>query len=254
MISQVIKQLKIGFHPKTIKNKLLHYALTGDEVECVCCGAKYSTFLPAGIQKRSNAKCINCGSLERHRSLWMFFKEQNLLTNKPIRLLHVAPEKIFYDQFKSLPNIEYFPIDLMPDEYSYGINTIQMDVTQMTFQDNYFDGIICNHVLEHIREDQKAMREMSRVLKPGGWAILNTPVNLQKETTHEDVNLYDPQKQLELFGQPDHVRVYGRDFLDRVTNAGFTAEVINYVSNFSNNDKFKYGLKDQEAIFYCSKY
>ncbi len=247
-----LKQLKLAVHPRALKNKLLHYALKGNTVECVCCNSKYITFLPAGIQKRANAKCINCGSLERHRTLWMFLKERGSF-NKPLKLLHVAPEKIFYDHFITIPQLEYHPIDLMPDKYAYGVKTTVMDVTAMTYPDNHFDAVICNHVLEHIRHDSKAMSEMQRVLKPGGWAILNTPVNINTETTVEDIDLYDPKKQLELFGQPDHVRIYGRDFLTRLSAAGFKPEVIDYVSKFSHNEQFRYGFKEQEIIFYCTK-
>jgi SAM-dependent methyltransferase len=249
----LMNQLKRAIHPRSIKNKLLHYALQGNNVECVCCKSKYITFLPAGIEKRANARCIKCGSLERHRTLWMFLNEQHDRFSKPIKLLHVAPEKIFYKYFDSIPNIEYCPVDLMPDKYEYGSKTIEMDVTALTYPDNYFDAVICNHVLEHIRQDAKAMSELYRVLKPGGWAILNTPVDMNSERTVEDINLYDPKKQLELFGQPDHVRVYGKDFITRLQHAGFTMDVIDHVSKFSHNEQFKYGLKSIEVIFYGSK-
>ena len=231
----------------------MQLVLKGKDVECVCCQSTFITFLPAGIQKRANAKCIKCGSLERHRTLWMFLKQKGEIFGKPLKLLHVAPEKIFYEQFISIPQLEYYPIDLMPEKYEYGAKTIVMDVTSMTFPDNYFDAIICSHVLEHIRQDRKAMQQLYRVLKPGGWAILNTPVNMNAEATTEDVNLYDPQKQLELFGQPDHVRIYGRDFLTRLEEVGFRTNVIDYVSNFSHNERFRYGLKKKEVIFYCNK-
>jgi SAM-dependent methyltransferase len=247
------KQLKLRINRRRIKNLVLHYCLRGSNVKCVCCGSKYITFLPAGIEKRPNARCIKCGSLERHRTLWMFLQEHQKLSGGSLKLLHVAPEKIFYDHFVSLKNIDYYPIDLAPEGYNYGIKTIAMDVTQLNFPNEHFDVIICNHVLEHIREDQKAMQEMSRVLKKGGWAILNTPVDMDAEVTREDITLHDPQKQLELFGQPDHVRVYGRDFLARLSSAGFQTEVINYTSKFNDNERFKYGFKKREDVFYCRK-
>lgn len=252
-MKKVIRKTKLTFHPRALKTRFLHIAMQGDDVECVCCGAKYVTFLPAGLQKRPNARCMNCGSLERHRVLWHFFEKERKIADKPIKVLHVAPEKIFTHNFSLLPNVEYYPIDLMPDSYNYGVKTIQMDVTDMSFADEFFDAIICTHVLEHIRQDQKAMSEMSRVLKKGGWAILNTPVNKTREHTLEDVNLYDPKKQTELFGQPDHVRVYGRDFFSRLANAGFKTEVIDYVGRFESNDQFRYGFKTKEEIFYCTK-
>lgn len=252
-MSLFIRKIIQTVQPKENKKRFLHYALKGNNVECNCCGSKYITFLPAGIKKRANAQCIKCSSLERHRTLWMFLKEQNEIFNKPIKLLHVAPEKIYYDKFINIPTIEYHPIDLMPDKYNYGIKTIEMDVTALTYQDNFFDVVICSHVLEHIPQDRKAMSEMFRVLKPGGWAILNTPVNMQAETTHEDIHINDPQKQLELFGQPDHVRVYGKDFLTRLKEAGFETDVINFPSKFSHNEQFKYGFKKEELIFFAKK-
>ena len=252
-LSKYVKQVKVKLQPSAVVNLFLHYALVGKEVKCICCGSEYKTFLPAGIQKRSNARCIKCGSLERHRTLWKYFQDNKMLEGKNIKLLHVAPERIFYKHFMSLKNIEYFPIDLMPNEYAYGIKTIEMDVTNMTYEDNYFDVIICNHVLEHIRADRKAMKEMYRVLKPGGWAILNTPVNFNVEKTVEDVNLYDPKKQLELFGQPDHVRVYGKDFINRLTSSGFATEVFDYAGMYSNNEQFRYGFKRHEEIILCKK-
>lgn len=249
-----LKQIKLRLHPNNLHSKLLHLALKGNNVKCVCCNATYITFLPAGLQKRANAKCLSCGSLERHRTLWMYLHEQGNIYKKPLRILHVAPEKIFYNHFTAIPGIEYYPIDLMPDKYAYGIKTIMMDVTKMAFPDNYFDAVICTHVLEHIREDRKAMKELYRVMKPGGWAILNTPVVMDAESTVEDVNLYDPEKQLELFGQPDHVRVYGKDFLDRLSEAGFHIEVIDYVSKFSHNERFRFGFKRKELIFLGNKH
>jgi SAM-dependent methyltransferase len=252
-MSNFIKQVKLAVHPGKLKGRFLHYALKGNNVECLCCNSRYLTFLPAGIQKRANAKCINCGSLERHRTLWMFLKEQSDIFKKPMKLLHVAPEKIFYDHFLTLSNLEYHPIDLMPDKYAYGNKTTIMDVTSMTYPDNTFDAVMCNHVLEHIRNDSKAMSEIFRVLKPGGWAILNTPVDMSAAITFEDVTLEDPKKQLELFGQPDHVRVYGKDFITRLEAAGFKTNVIDFVSKFSHNDQFRFGLKTEELIYYCTK-
>lgn len=241
------------FHPGNIKSKFLHLALKGNNVECPCCGSKYITFLPAGLQKRANAKCIKCNSLERHRTLWLYLHEINNFFSEPLKMLHVAPEKQLYLKFSKLPNIDYCPIDLNPENYDYGNHTKKMDVTAMSFPDSYFDVVICNHVLEHIPDDKKAMSEMFRVCKPGGFAILNVPVNTNMETTVEDPSITDPKKMLELFGQKDHVRIYGKDYVQRLIHAGFSVNVIDYVSKFSQNEQFKYGLKRNELIYYCTK-
>jgi len=239
-------------HPRTFKNKFLHFALKGKNVECPCCGSKYITFLPAGLQKRANAKCIKCGSLERQRTLWLYLKEKNIFAN-PVKLLHVAPDRQLYAKFSKLKNIEYHPIDLQPDMYGYGSKTKKMDVTSMSYQDNFFDVVICSHVLEHVPDDMKAMREMFRVLKNDGYAILNVPVNSHLKNTFEDPFVTDPKRREEIFGQCDHVRIYGQDYVTRLSEAGFAVEVINYVSRFTHNEKFRLGLKENELIYYCTK-
>lgn len=235
------------------KNQLLKFSLVGNDVICVCCNKTYLTFLPAGIEKRANAKCINCGSLERHRILWHFLKNQTDIFSANIKILHPAPEKLFYKKFKALKNVEYTSIDLQPEKYDYGTATLKMDLTNLSFDDNTFDVILCIHVLEHIPDDIQAIKEMYRTLKKGGWAILNVPVDYNRITTFEDISINDPQKQLELFGQPDHVRIYGKDYKQRLESAGFKVDVINYTSHFSNNEMFKYGFKPDREIYYCSK-
>lgn len=252
-MSSFINKFKATFRPSLLQERLLRIALKGKNVECVCCGEKFITFLPAGIQKRANSRCVKCGSLERNRTLWLFLKERNELFSNPVKLLHVAPEKQYYPWFAKLSNIDYHPIDLYPEAYNYGSKTTKMDVTKMTYEDNFFDAIICSHVLEHVPDDAKAMSEMFRVLKPKGWAIINVPVNYSMEKTFEDPFINDPKKQLELFGQPDHVRVYGKDYFDRLRNAGFNVDVIDYPKKFSHNEQFKYGMKPSELIFYCTK-
>ena len=168
-------------------------------------------------------------------------------------MLHVAPEKQFYLKFSRLNNIDYHPIDLNPDKYEYGSRTKVMDVTAITYPDAFFDVVICNHVLEHVPDDKKAMSEMFRVLKTGGWAILNVPVKINMENTFEDASVTDPKKREEVFGQCDHVRIYGKDYEVRLSQAGFKVEVIDYVSKFKPNEKFRYGLKENELIYYCTR-
>jgi SAM-dependent methyltransferase len=182
--------LKQILNPNNLYKKyILHFLLKGNNVKCPCCGSTYLTFLPAGIARRANAACIKCGSLERHRNLWLFFSANRELFKNHIKLLHPAPEKIFYKKFLADRNIDYYPIDLRPTAYNYGVKTIEMDLTDLRYKDNFFDAIICNHVLEHIPDDTKAMREMYRVLKPGGWAIINVPTNPQLDHTIEDPHI-----------------------------------------------------------------
>ena len=249
----MIHFLKRKLNPRLLKKRLLHYALKGNNVHCPCCDASYITFLPAGIVKRANAACPNCGSLERHRLLWLYLKKQGDLFTKHLKLLHPAPEKLYYKIFSSLGNIAYYPTDLNPEGYGYGKKTLKMDITNITFDDNFFDAIICNHVLEHVPDDNKAMREMYRVLKPGCWAIINVPLDMSRDATFEDATINDAKKQLEVFGQPDHVRIYGRDYISRLQQAGFEVDVIDFAKKFDEAERFRYGLKSSELIFLCRK-
>ena len=231
----------------------MSYALKGNNVHCPCCESSFVTFLPAGLQKRSNAKCTQCSSLERHRIIWMYLKNKTNFFKQDIKVLHVAPEHFFYEKFSELTNLNYTAIDKYPEQYGYGRNTIQMDITDLQFADNTFDVIMCNHVLEHVEDDKKGMSEFFRVLKPGGWAILNSPVDQFRAVTFEDASVTKPSERLRLFGQQDHVRVYGTDYTNRLSDAGFKVEVIDFAATFSHNDRFKYGMKDGEEIYRCSK-
>ena len=221
------------------KRVWLQFALRGHEVDCPCCRKKFETFISAGLQKRSNARCVGCNSLERHRLMWLFLQRETKFFTTKLKVLNVAPEKLFYQKFRALGNLDYVSIDLNPDKYDYGDKTIKMDLTDLKFEADSFDVIICNHVLEHVPDDAKAISEMFRVLKSGGWAIINVPVDHKRLVTFEDVTINDPKKQLELFGQQDHVRVYGKDYIERLKQPGFEIELHNYTERFSNNEVFQ---------------
>ena len=176
-------------------------------------------------------------------------------TAKKIRLLHFAPEKIFYDIFSNHQNIEYYPCDLYPETYRYHGNVpiSKVDVTKIPFEDNYFDVVICNHVLEHVIEDQLAMSEIYRVLKKGGWSILQVPIDQDREVTFEDFSIISPKERLRVFGQKDHVRCYGTDYIERLKKASFIVSEDDFIKSFSKEDLFKYGLMDSELIYHCEK-
>jgi SAM-dependent methyltransferase len=203
------------------------------------------------VEKRANARCIKCGSLERHRMLWLYLHEETSIFSKGLKVLHIAPEKQLYDLFLQNKNIDYYPIDL--DAKRYGKKTEEMDATQMRYPDAFFDVVICNHVLEHIPNDRKAMSEIFRVLKEGGWGLLNVPWNRNINKTFEDFSIIDPKERERVFGQCDHVRIYGNDYIERLTETGFKVKVTDYVSKFSHNEQFHYGLKNMDLIFHCSK-
>lgn len=209
---------------------------SGQAVTCPCCQHSYSRFASYGYQKRPNALCRYCLSLERHRGLWLYIHNRSTLLSAPFKVLHFAPEHQFQELFKSAPNIDYLSADLdMPTAM------VKMDITNITFPDHTFDVIICNHVLEHVPDDAKAMRELYRVLKPGGWAILQTPMS-DSPVTIEDLSITDPKKREELFGQTDHVRTYGMDKKDRLERAGFAVKLDKYLCELPDKTVQQYAL------------
>lgn len=244
-LSGKIKLIK-RFIPKPIKKKVKLLAFSGDEVHCPICKGNYLTFLPFGFHKRPNALCPNCGSLERHRLLWLFLDKHKLLSNR-MRMLHVAPETMLFTRFTNNPNIDYYPIDKSPQHYPPG--TRQMDLTDLKCEDDYFDGILCSHVLEHIPDDQSAMSELHRVLKPGGWAILQVPIDKDREQTFEDWSITDPEEREKAFGQWDHVRVYGQDYQEKLQGIGFRVSTDTFKAELNWNERFRFGLPDEEIFF-----
>lgn len=235
-----------------MKKKLKLWALEGNTVHCVCCSKSFITFLPGGVvQKRPNALCPNCGSLERHRLIWHYLSHQTNLLQDRIKLLHIAPEKLFFQIFSTLPNVEYVPGAKFGEGYEdeYPTGTLNIDLTQIDIADDTFDAILCSHVLEHIPDDAKAMKELYRVLKPGGWAILQVPLNPELETTYEDFSITDPKEREKAFGQYDHVRVYGNDYGSRLKRAGFVVNRIPYAQdNFKKEDAFRFGISNEDVF------
>jgi glycosyltransferase involved in cell wall biosynthesis/ubiquinone/menaquinone biosynthesis C-methylase UbiE/predicted nucleic acid-binding Zn-ribbon protein len=216
---------------------------------CPCCGGWFDQLEPAGATiKRLNARCPRCGSLERHRLLMLFLKQKTNLFRGQMKMLHVAPEEVFQNTFKSMPNIDYLSADL------YAKNAMmKIDITDISMEDDIFDVIICNHVLEHIPDDTRAMRELFRVLKPNGWAILLVPFRKDLKETYEDSSITSPEERVKHFGQHDHVRLYGQDYKDRLAKAGFVVKVESSVKFFGPDELRKYALMQDDVIFYCEK-
>jgi SAM-dependent methyltransferase len=220
----------------------------GTRVMCPCCGWHFRGFLPFGVVvKRANALCPRCGSLERHRLLWLYLKNRTDLFERNHRVLHFAPERIFSKIFPRMPTLRYVTADLASSSAS-----LKTDIMNVPCKDNSFDVVLCNHVLEHVADDQKAMRELFRVLMPGGWAILQSPIDPDRAKTFEDLTITSPQDRERAFGQHNHVRMYGRDYKERLQKAGFTVKVDNYVKNLEPDKVTKYGLPDEE-IYFCTK-
>lgn len=206
-------------------------AFKGNNVYCHCCEKSFITFLPFGVNLRANAMCPNCNSLERHRLIWYFLVNFTNIRTEKAKLLHIAPEKIFYEKFTNLKNIDYTCGDLFPQKYSYAKNIVKMDITNIPYQENLFDIVFCSHVLEHIPEDIKAMKEIYRIMKNGAWAILQVPIDYKRDITYEDFSINTDEGREKAFGLADHVRMYGRDYKLRLQNAGFKVEEIDLFKN-----------------------
>ncbi len=245
----------ISFFLKTIPRKQLqlisHYVLKilavfyiGNQVACPVCLHSFRKFLPYGRIGRPNALCPNCLSLERHRLLWLFLKDKTDFFTAAAKMLHVAPELCYIKRFESLAKLEYLTADIESP-----LAKIKMDIHDIPFPENTFDIIFCNHVLEHVQDDKKAMSEMLRVLKPGGWAILQIPIFKPLiAKTIEDPTLEDPKKRTELFGQDDHVRMYGKDYADRIRSTGFKVIEENFIGELEPSLVKKYALPEGEII------
>ena len=207
-------------------------------------GRGYSKFLSYGYGKlRKNALSPGTLSLERHRLLWLYLNKSTNLLNSKLKVLHIAPEQIFYKKFKKNQNWDYLTFDLKSP-----LADIKGDIKSMDFKNKSFDLIICNHVLEHIDDDIKALNEIFRVLKSGGVAILQVPINFKRNETFEDQSIISKKDREKYFGQYDHVREYGLDFKKRVEKAGFEVEMVYYTENFSEEMKLKYGLQKKDVI------
>lgn len=219
-------------------------ALKGNKYTDPIDGKSFRKFLPYGYeQQRENVLSPSTLSLERHRLLWLYLKEQTNFFTKHHRVLHFAPEQAFYKRFRKMKNLNYTTTDLESP-----LADVKADICDLPFEDNKFDFILCNHVLEHIPHDEKAMQEIYRILAPGGTAILQIPQDLNREKTFEDDSITDPKERAKIFGQYDHVRVYGRDYFDKLRSIGFEVEEVDLTTKMDPTLVEKYRLAKGEII------
>jgi len=212
-------------------------------------GKSYRKFLPYGYtQIRENVLAPGTLSLERHRLFWLYLKNETPFFKEPLKVLHFAPEQAFLKRFRKLRNLDYTTTDLLSP-----IADVKADICDLPFQDDQFDFIICNHVLEHIPNDIKAMQELYRVLKPNGTAIIQVPYDRNRTTTFQDDSIIDPKKRTEIFGQYDHVRIYGMDYFEKLASVGFTVNAVDYTKNFSEIELEHYRLPKGELLPVCQK-
>ena len=207
-------------------------------------GKSFKSFLPYGYgNQRPNVLSPSTLSLERHRLLWLYLKNETDFFTANKNVLHFAPEQCFLKRFRKLKNINYTTTDLLSP-----IADVKADICDLPFEDNSYDVILCNHVLEHIPDDTKAMQELYRVMKPGGYGIFQIPQDLNREVTFEDDSITDKDERAKIFGQYDHVRVYGRDYFDKLRSIGFKVEEVDYTDSLSNENIKKYCLAKGEII------
>ena len=212
-------------------------------------GKSYRRFLPYGYAKvRENVLAPGTLSLERHRLFWLYLKNETTFFSAPLRVLHFAPEQAFVQKFKKQKNLTYTTTDL-----NSPIADVKADICDLPFKDNSFDFIICNHVLEHIPDDTKAMQELYRVLAPAGTAIMQVPYDAKREITFEDNTITDQRERTRIFGQYDHLRVYGMDYFKKLSSVGFNVNALDYTSGISSNDIERYRLCRGELLPVCKK-
>lgn len=212
-------------------------------------GKSYRRFLPYGYAKvRENVLAPGTLSLERHRLFWLYLKNETTFFSAPLRVLHFAPEQAFVQKFKKQKNLTYTTTDL-----NSPIADVKADICDLPFKDNSFDFIICNHVLEHIPDDTKAMQELYRVLAPAGTAIVQVPYDAKREITFEDDTITDQSERTRIFGQYDHLRVYGMDYFKKLSSIGFDVNALDYTSGISSDDIERYRLCKGELLPVCKK-
>lgn len=229
--------------------RIYAWFIPGTQVHCPVCDQGFKRFLPYGrLQARDNALCPSCLSLERHRLMYLFLKTKtDFFTAKP-KVLHIAPEYCFIERFESQLGEQYITADIESP-----LAKVKMDLHQIPFEDNSFDVVFCNHVLEHVRDDQQCMSEIRRVLRPTGFALCQSPQRYDLETTYEDPSITDPREREIHFLQDDHVRIYGRDYGQQLAKAGFGVQPISMTEEIGLASAQKMCLPLEETIYYLTK-
>jgi len=269
-LKQLIKKILPSFLGRALKQSWLrlrgiYYA--GSRYECPVCDHKFREMLPGGFDlpvinekkivgggRRDNDVCPRCQSTDRDRLVYLYLKYESDFFKKKQFLMHIAPEPALYRVFKKMLTIDYYPATKYEEGLYYDQNIQKEDLLNLQLDDDTFDWILCNHVLEHIPDDSRAMHELFRVLKPGGQALLQVPYSLILDKTMEDDTITVPKERERVFGQFDHVRIYGKDYPDRLRKAGFEVKVIKQNWNFANIIDFRrFALNPNEDLFLCSK-
>ena len=245
---------------RRVRNLLFRAVYAGRTCFCVFCGRTHRRFLHKGVRAelfkknrvsgagyRKNVRCPACSSSHRARLLFLFFELRTDIYQREVSLLHISPNRHLARELRGHKNIDFVCGALLPDRLP-DIPAEKVDVTGMTYGDGQFDVVICNHVLEHVRDDATAMREIFRVLKPGGFAVLQVPLALDLEETLEDPSIVGEKERKDAYGQKDHLRLYGLDYFEKLKNAGFRVERDNPFENRWLPDLEKHCLDRDEDV------
>lgn len=249
--------------------KILALVYKGDNYYCPYCNHKFTKLLPDGFDlpvilekqiigagKRDNCTCPRCFSKDRDRLIYLYMKHKTDLFEGHYKLLHIAPEAWMKELFQGIPNLNYTSgvKEVESMGYYYDRMTREIDITDLEMKDNFYDVIICNHVLEHVTDDILAMKELYRVLKPNGWAILQVPISPILDKSFEDNDIISKRSRERYFGQFDHVRIYGQDYYKRLESVGFKVERHHPVNdNWEIDDLEKYALNPKEELIIAHK-
>ena len=234
-----------GRRIRSAAQRVLPVLFAGRGVECPCCGGAFRAFVP---RYRGDALCPRCLSLGRHRLLWLYLEREVGIGGTPARVLHFAPEEGIERRLRALQSLSYVSVDLDPSS----IASVRADITAIPFPDGSFDIVLCSHVLEHVLDDGGAMSELHRVLRPGGVLYSLHPVDEDRAETFEDPSATSASDRRRLFGQHDHVRIYGRDFVGRLEQAGFAVGREWYGRSLTQEAIRRYRPGD-DPIYVCTK-
>ena len=219
----------------------------GKGKECPLCGCRRRKFLPYGyVTQRENALCPNCLALERHRTLWLWLLRESDIGRGAMalpRLLHVAPEVALMRKFHKIYAAQ--PADYVTADLESPLADMHFDIQHIPLEDESFDAVICNHIMEHVEDDYQAMREILRILRKGGWGVILSPIDMQREETFEDDTITDEAERTRIFGQYDHRRIYGRDYAQRLEEVGFEVYECDYANLIPAKEKELYALTDE---------